>query len=197
MPITKPGCCPNCGASEVEHFGPHTKYECGSTDYAQRPGTFKLAEHCRRRLTIYLAGPLFTKYEQDWNAQLACELEKLGYKTFLPQRDCNNGTHNRQIFNDCVLGVDNCDVVLANVDGTDADSGTAFEIGYAYAKEKVVILYRTDFRKRADDGDVNLMLSKSCGCFIRCLELSKLVVHVNDYLQIGCATYAQEGTGVL
>lgn len=135
-----------------------------------------------KQLTIYLAGPLFTKYEWDWNEQLAHELEKLGYKTFLPQRDCT-GTMNQQIFEDCIAGVEACDVVLANVDGTDADSGTAFEVGYAHAKNKVVILYRTDFRKRADDGDVNLMLSMSCCLFLRCSTLAEIVVFANGYIQ--------------
>jgi nucleoside 2-deoxyribosyltransferase len=146
-----------------------------------------------KQLTIYLAGPLFTKYEWDWNEQLAHELEKLGYKTFLHQRDCT-GTMNQQIFVDCIAGVETCDVVLANVDGTDADSGTAFEVGYAHAKNKVVILYRTDFRKRADDGDVNLMLARSCDCFLRCSTLAEVVVAAHEYLQTGCSTFAQSQT---
>jgi nucleoside 2-deoxyribosyltransferase len=47
------------------------------------------------------------------------------------------------------------DVVLAILDGPDVDSGTSAEIGYAYAKGKVIMGYRSDFRKSGED-KVNL-----------------------------------------
>ena len=42
-------------------------------------------------------------------------------------------------------GIDWADVVVANMDGPDPDSGTCWECGYAY-RRKPVILFRTDFR---------------------------------------------------
>jgi hypothetical protein len=39
--------CPKCGAEEIDHNSPHTKYSCGSTDYDQRPGTFKKGDMCK------------------------------------------------------------------------------------------------------------------------------------------------------
>lgn len=45
-------------------------------------------------------------------------------------------------------------VVLAVLDGTDVDSGTASEIGYAAARNKPVIGYRTDIRQSGEDGAV-------------------------------------------
>ncbi len=74
--------------------------------------------------------------------------------------------------------IDDCDVVFAVLDGTDVDSGTASEIGYAYARKKLVIGYRGDFRLSADDegGIVNLQVEHfiraSGGTIIR--ELSEL-----------------------
>jgi nucleoside 2-deoxyribosyltransferase len=47
--------------------------------------------------------------------------------------------------------LDECDAVLAVLDGPDVDSGTASEIGYAAAKGKVVLGYRNDFRLSADN----------------------------------------------
>ena len=46
------------------------------------------------------------------------------------------------------------------LDGTDVDSGTAAEIGYAFAKNKLIIGYRGDFRLSADNegGIVNLQV---------------------------------------
>ena len=43
------------------------------------------------------------------------------------------------------------DAVLAILDGVDVDSGTACEIGYAFAKEKPILGYRGDFRLSADN----------------------------------------------
>lgn len=46
------------------------------------------------------------------------------------------------------------------MDGPDPDSGTCFECGYAYAKGKPVICYRTDFRGAGelDGARYNLMM---------------------------------------
>jgi nucleoside 2-deoxyribosyltransferase len=58
------------------------------------------------------------------------------------------------------LAIDACDMVLAVLDGTDVDSGTAAEIGYAFARGKFVLGYRGDFRLSADNeaGIVNLQV---------------------------------------
>jgi nucleoside 2-deoxyribosyltransferase len=46
------------------------------------------------------------------------------------------------------------------LDGTDVDSGTASEIGYAYARGKLIVGYRGDFRLSSDNegGIVNLQV---------------------------------------
>ena len=56
--------------------------------------------------------------------------------------------------------IDACDIVFAVLDGPDVDSGTAAEIGYAFAKGRRIIGYRGDFRLSADnDGSlVNLQV---------------------------------------
>src|ERR1700679_1952653 len=52
-------------------------------------------------------------------------------------------------------GIEGADMVLAVLDGTDVDSGTAAEIGYAFAKGKPILGYRGDFRLSADnDGSI-------------------------------------------
>ena len=38
--------CPECHSPEIDNNSPETKYQCGSTDYDQRPGTFKKGENC-------------------------------------------------------------------------------------------------------------------------------------------------------
>lgn len=56
--------------------------------------------------------------------------------------------------------VDQSEAVLACLDGPDVDSGTAVEVGYAFARHKLIVGLRTDIRRSADnDGSlVNLMV---------------------------------------
>lgn len=67
---------------------------------------------------------------------------------------------NRMIGANNRAAIDRCDLVFAVLDGTDVDSGTAAEIGYAFARGKKILGYRGDFRLSADnDGSmVNLQV---------------------------------------
>ena len=122
-------------------------------------------------MKIYLAGPLFTVAERDFNARLATELRAAGHQVFVPQDIEQRSATARQIFEDDVAGIDWADVVLANMDGPDPDSGTCWECGYAYARQKRIVVFRTDFRAadEAGMGPFNLMLSESA---VRCLDLA-------------------------
>jgi nucleoside 2-deoxyribosyltransferase len=44
------------------------------------------------------------------------------------------------------MGIDKSEIVVAALDGPDVDSGTASEIGYAFAKGKTILGYRGDLR---------------------------------------------------
>ncbi len=116
---------------------------------------------------IYLSGPVFTLAERLFNEELAGELERLcpSLQFFLPQRydkEFQDVPDRSQRMFACLMGaLDHCDVVVAVLDGPDADSGTSFEMGYARGRGKRVIGVRTDFRGSEDHG-VNLMLSNAC-----------------------------------
>ncbi|WP_406658157.1 nucleoside 2-deoxyribosyltransferase [Methanolobus sp. ZRKC2] len=117
---------------------------------------------------IYLAGPLFSKAERDFNLYLRDRLVEIGFKVFLPQEDGNDTLSSRleermkNIFENDVEGIDGSDIVLAVLDGgSDVDSGTAWEMGYAYAKGIPVLGLKTDFRTFGDEGIVNLMMEMS------------------------------------
>jgi len=58
---------------------------------------------------------------------------------------------NREIGGANRAAIDRADGVLAVLDGPDVDSGTAAEIGYAFARGKLVVGYRGDFRLSADN----------------------------------------------
>jgi nucleoside 2-deoxyribosyltransferase len=112
---------------------------------------------------IYLAGPLFTLAEQSFNVTLARFLEGAGFEVWLPQEHEPRSNTAKAIFEMDVAALDWADMVVACMDGPDPDSGTAWECGYAYAKGKPIVCYRTDFRISGDTpgAPYNLMLSES------------------------------------
>lgn len=113
-------------------------------------------------MKIYLAGPLFTTAEREFNVKLADLLRAAGHEVWLPQESEQRDKTAQEVFRKDVEGIDWADVVVANMDGPDPDSGTAWECGYAYRK-KPVVLYRTDFRAADEPGKgaYNLMLTES------------------------------------
>lgn len=120
-------------------------------------------------MKIYLAGPLFSTAEREFNARLAQLLREKGHDVWLPQEIEQRSMSAKHIFDKDVEGVDWAEAVVANMDGPDPDSGTCWECGYAYGKKPVVV-YRTDFRA-ADEPDkapFNLMLTESATW---CLDL--------------------------
>ncbi len=138
-------------------------------------------------MRIYLAGPLFTWAERAWNLILCAALEKLGHEVFLPQRDAPHGDLPHHVFVADRKGVENCQAVVAVMDGADADSGTCWECGYAYGLRKPVILVRTDFRDDGDDAWGNLMLTQSATVVIRYIpddlkDVEALAARINEEL---------------
>ena len=115
-------------------------------------------------MRIYFAGPLFTTGERDFNTALADRVRGAGHDVWLPQDQEINAYNPANIFRNDVDHVDWAEAVVGIMDGSDPDSGTAWEIGYAYAKGMPIILLRTDFREwggRTGDAPYNLMLTES------------------------------------
>lgn len=125
---------------------------------------------------VYLAAPLFSEAEREFNKKLRDAIRKLGFLVFLPQEDSNNlGVHGRQrqIYEKNVKAIDASDIIVAVLDGPDIDSGTAWEIGYACARNKKIIGLRTDFRTLGIEGRVNLMIENSLHSL--CRNISELL----------------------
>ena len=112
-------------------------------------------------MRIYFAGPLFTAAERDWNVDLATALREAGHEVFLPQEQ-EPGKDAAGIFATDVGGIDWAGALVAIMDGADPDSGTCWEVGYAYGK-KPIVLVRTDIRRNAGSGGsgYNPMLTES------------------------------------
>jgi len=118
------------------------------------------------RYRIYLAAPLFSEAEQTYNLALHDLLERHLFDVYLPQ-EVGDTSHTRcreqhaAIFTQHLRALRDADVVVAVIDGADADSGTSWEMGYAYALKKRVVALRTDFRLAGHHERVNLMLEES------------------------------------
>jgi nucleoside 2-deoxyribosyltransferase len=67
---------------------------------------------------------------------------------------------NREIGATNRAAIDRAHGIVAILDGSDVDSGTAAEIGYAFARGKPIVGYRGDFRLSADNegATVNLQV---------------------------------------
>ena len=120
-------------------------------------------------MKIFIAGPLFSQAEREFNLKVDKFLRKHGFDTFLPQREVGELWKRirkrgreayRIIYEGDLRGLEGADTVVAILDGPDVDSGTAFEVGYACARGKPVIGIKTDMRVFAKMEEVNNMLAQ-------------------------------------
>lgn len=102
-------------------------------------------------MKIYWAGPLFTAAEREWNERCKELLENLGHEIWLPQEKEPLEKTAHGIFQKDVDGIDWSEILVAVMDGPDPDSGTSWEMGYAYKAGKPIITIRTDFRGSGSD----------------------------------------------
>ncbi len=130
-------------------------------------------------LTIYQAGPLFTEAEQAWHKALSARLRDAGHEVIWPgdlltDEQIQNAGANASalIFDTCRLGIERCNCVVALLDGTQVDDGTAWEIGYAYAKGLPIYGIRTDFRHAGETqhSTVNSMIEGCLSGLVRRVE---------------------------
>ena len=115
-------------------------------------------------MRIYLAAPLFTTGERDFNAAVGARLREAGHEVFLPHDQEHDAFDPARTFRRDVDHEHWSNVVVGIMDGPDPDRGSAWEIGYAYAKGTPIILLRTDFREwggRTGGVPYNLMLTEA------------------------------------
>lgn len=87
-----------------------------------------------------------------WDDQrFAGEFAQLEHVDSVKDRCARLNEINRELGRANAASIDRVDGVFAVLDGVDVDSGTAAEIGYAFARGKVVNGLRTDFRLAGDN----------------------------------------------
>ena len=125
-------------------------------------------------MRIYLAAPVFSQFHRQYNRLLAGKIQELLPRStvMLPQdfrlgpgATFNSRRYSSALFRRCMDEVANADAVIALLDGADADSGVAFEVGYARASGKPVVGVRTDYRQSQVKG-LNVMLAEGCSVVI-------------------------------
>lgn len=130
-------------------------------------------------MRIYQAGPLFSEAEIRWHQAFKAKLTEAGYDVLWPgefftQEEINawGPEAPKRIMEQDSTAIDQSDAVVALLDGAQVDDGTAWEIGYAYAKGIPVIGIRTDFRRGGDTpaSCVNAMFEGSCKSIVRDVE---------------------------
>ncbi|AHN71015.1 PfkB family carbohydrate kinase [Aggregatibacter actinomycetemcomitans] len=111
--------------------------------------------HSEKKVTVYLAGPFFT-LSQIWLINETRRLlSEMGLIVFSPYHEIGTGDAIMVVPKD-IDGINNSDIIFAIFDGK--DSGTIFEIGYATAKNKPVIVYNENEKSE----DLKMMEGTDC-----------------------------------
>lgn len=136
---------------------------------------------------VYIAGPLFSHAELEFNEKVDTYLRNLGFETFLPQRDgyllanlmaqySSKQEAIDVIFYKDIEEIKNCDIVLFVLDGRVPDEGACVEVGLAYAYAKECIGFKSDSRSLMGDMDNPLLLGVLKGRVAKSFsELEKLL----------------------
>lgn len=101
-------------------------------------------------MQIFLAAPLFSESEREFNSRIAKKLRESGLEVWFAQESpfIQEGTYEekKRIYEGDISALTASDVVVAVLDGIEVDAGVAYEIGYAKALGKPIIGLKTDYR---------------------------------------------------
>ena len=130
-------------------------------------------------MKIYMAGPLFTPYERDYISKSAQTLREHGFDPFVPHEspkvEIPNETRSRakRCYDNDFGAISEANAMLAIVNGTEVDDGTATEIGIFYAlmqsdsTKKGVVALHDDWRTK-DGGEGKGLNAFVLGCVLEC-----------------------------
>ena len=98
-------------------------------------------------MKIYMAGAFFRPETKSKIDLYAADFRRLGHDVYVPQEhtvpnawDMSQEDWAREVFKMDVAAIQECDMVFVVYDGLYSDSGTAWEIGYAYALGKHIAI---------------------------------------------------------
>ena len=138
-------------------------------------------------MKIYLAGPIFSEADQQWLRGLKERIEETGrakgkkVEVIWPYELVSRSDIERlgdsakqEVFDRCKSNLDRADLLVALLDGSQVDDGTAWEIGYFFSvrDRSKIIGIRTDFRNAGETRNsvVNAMVEMSCHRIVRSVD---------------------------
>ncbi len=99
-------------------------------------------------MKIYVAGKIRSESEREFLEKVDALCRKKGFETFLPHRDVglakDMGDVEKIFDGDIKQGFKGVKLIVAVLDGLHVGAGTAWELGYAYAKGIPAIGIKTD-----------------------------------------------------
>ena len=128
--------------------------------------------YLKKTMKIYVAGTLRGEVNRKELEEVNKVCEEFG-ETYLPHRDMGlfeEGMDPNPIFEENKNRVDWCDVLVAVVDWKGISSGTAWELGYGYAKKKPVIALVEDKKTIRNDYRICVMCNNKKVVFVENLE---------------------------
>jgi nucleoside 2-deoxyribosyltransferase len=156
------GCSPDDAAAIASHA---TAYYCQhqafpTTDLLAdfHPEKVQVSAACEAGAVreVYLAGPFFDLGQLWMIEQARANLCDAGLRVFSPYHDVGLGSAADVVAKD-IEAIEKADVVFAIADGLDA--GTIYEIGYARAIGKPVVVY-----SEREGGGESLKMMEGTGC---------------------------------
>jgi nucleoside 2-deoxyribosyltransferase len=133
---------------------------------------------------IYLSGPLFSQAEIDWGRQIKEGInECLGDKAeVIWPHEMASGSPEK-IFQINTHALDQCNIMVAILDGPQVDDGTAWEMGFHFSHGRKIIGIRTDFRRAGETNSskVNAMIERSCQEIVGSID--DLVLTLKEFLE--------------
>jgi nucleoside 2-deoxyribosyltransferase len=112
------------------------------------------------KMKIYFASPLFTPYERDYISKCAVYLRENGIQPFVPHENPwvkdpqDTRSPAKRCFDSDFGGIASANAMLAIINGTEVDDGTACEIGIFYqlmrmdATKKGIVALHDDYRTK-------------------------------------------------
>ena len=130
---------------------------------------------------LYLAGPNFTEADQAWLRRLKQEIEAIDvdgrqpfevlwpFETIAARIEADPAADVVAVVLEvCTEQLAQADLLVAVLDGSQVDDGTAWEVGYFFCRHRDptrIVGLRTDFRNGGDvpGGKVNSLIQVCCG----------------------------------
>jgi len=133
---------------------------------------------------IYLSGPLFSEAEISWggNAKAFLENRLENVEIVWPHEIPAPGASPGEIFQANLQALQQCDLLVAILDGPQVDDGVAWEVGYFFSQGKTILGIRTDFRRAGEAAESRVNAMVECSCQAIAGSLDQLVLELKRFL---------------